>query len=257
MNRLMKNIFLVIFISISSLAYSQTIYKIWVGENLEYLELTKRKANFDYGYHLNDYGISYKDSLLRIIDYFWQAGKFGRQHEDYFFKVLKLTNDTLIVSPLNERAKNVINNKEKFVFVDKTKLYKTELKFQRISFSGTGCFGNCPTLKIEIDSTGIVNFLGEYNTGSLKGFYKGQLTPNQLAYLIELLKMSELDRFPRYLGDAIDAPNYNFKFYYNGKTRTSEGYFIPYFNHSLLNYLLNIYNDINFEKSEEIYEFGK
>jgi len=256
MKRQLSLIFTLLLINISSYA-SPTIYKIWIGENLEYLELTKKKANLDYGYHLNDYGISYKDSILKLIDYFWKSGKFGRQHEDYIFKVLRLTTDTLIVSPLNERARRIIDNKNEFIFVAKTKLYRTDLKFQKIFFSGTGCLGSCPGLKIEIDSTGLVYFLGEYNTDTLKGLYKGQLTDEQLEKLIDLLKVSELDRFPKGLGRAIDAPTYKFIFFYNGKKRTSEGYFVPYFNHSLLSYLLNIYKEISFVRIQEIYEFEK
>jgi hypothetical protein len=236
---------------------SPTIYKTWIGENLQYLKLTKDKANFYYGSKQNDYGVSYKDSTLIFIDYFYTSGKTGRQHEDYIYKVVKLTNDTLIVSPLNDRASKLIGNKEQLLFIDKSTLYQTDLKFQRLFFSGTPCLGSCPGMKIEIDSLGVTYFFAESNTGDYKGLYKGKLSKKQLNKLIEILKTSELDRFPTELGKPMDAPTYNFKFSYNNKIKTSNGYFVPYLDKPLLTYLLTIYKEMNFEKIDGTYEFGK
>lgn len=242
--------------SVSNFA-SPTIYKTWIGENLEYLEITEEKANFEFGFDLYDYDVTYKDSTLTLIDYTYKSRKIGRRHEKYVYKVLRLTNDSLIISPLNERASRLIHGKTVFIFVDKSLLYKTDLKFQKIFFSAGVCFGECPALKIEIDSTGLTYFLGEYHTGTYLGLYKGQLTKVQLDSLIEILKVSELDKFPIRLNMAMDASTYNFKFSYNDKVKTSVGDFVPYFTSPLLNYLMTIYKKIEFEEIEDTYEFGK
>jgi hypothetical protein len=78
-----------------------------------------------------------------------------------------------------------------------------------------------------------------------------------LEKLIEILRKSELDRFPVGLGQAIDAPSYTFKFYYNNKVKTSKGYPVPYFNRSLLSYLLRIYQELNLEECKEDYRFDE
>ncbi|MCD6020272.1 MAG: hypothetical protein K0S53_3393 [Bacteroidetes bacterium] len=228
LNRLVNSFWLIL-ISISSFA-SPTIYKEWVNEDLHYLELTKKKALFDYGSNMENYGVKYEDNTLTLIDYFYTSGKLFRQHEDYVFRILK-------------------------AFVDKKLLYKPDLKFERLFFQGTPCLGTCPGMKLEIDSSGQVHFYGEYYTGQYIGFYKAQLNNEQLNRLVEILKKSELDRFPEGLGQGVDAPTYTFKFRYNNRVKASKGSHVPYFNKPLLRYLLAIYTELTLIKSDEEYRF--
>lgn len=248
--------FLIIFSGVSVFA-SPTIYKTWVGENLEFLQLKKNKGYFADGDYLNNFGVSFKDSTLILVQHFYVAGKIGRQNENYVFKVVLLSKDSLIISPSNDRARSLINHKKSFVFVDKSTIYKSDLTFQKIYFSIVSKNEINPTLKLEVDSTGLIYFLSENNTGYANGLYKGKLNNYELEELIEILKTSELDKFPISLGGGFDAPIYNFKFYFNGKTKSSRGTDIPYFNKPLKSYLLSIYDKIDFEKTDEIYEFGK
>jgi hypothetical protein len=140
-------------------------------------------------------------------------------------------------------------------FVDKKLLYKPDLKFERLFFQGTPCLGTCPGMKLEIDSSGQVHFYGEYYTGQYIGFYKAQLNNEQLNRLVEILKKSELDRFPEGLGQGVDAPTYTFKFRYNNRVKASKGSHVPYFNKPLLRYLLAIYTELTLIKSDEEYRF--
>ena len=255
----MKRLFsLYYFLITLNLSYAQsTIYKVWIGENLEYLKLTQEKAKFDYGHDLYDFEVKYKDSTLTLIDTYQQAGKIGWQHDKYKYNILKLSNDTLIISPQNDIAKGLLDNKDIFIFSDSSLLIKKEFIFQKIFFSSGPCYGTCPMIKIEIDSTGLVHFLGEYYTGDYIGLYKGQLNTEQLNRLIEILKLSEIDRFPTKSGLPFDAPLYNFKFYYNNKFKEFEGGYIPYFDRTLLDYMLEIYDKIKLEKIDGIYFFGQ
>jgi hypothetical protein len=264
----MSKVFLLFFFLLPSLLFAQskkdsleikprnsspTIFKTWIGENLEYLEIASTNAKFDYGYGLNDYGSSFNDSTITL----YEGDKFGKQHSEYVYKVLQLTDDSLIVSSLSEGAAMLIHGKQKFDFVDRSRLYNPDLKFQRIFFSGTICFGTCPAFKIEIDSSGLTYFEAGANTGISPGLYKGHLSKKQLDDLVEILKSSGLDRFPTHLGSAIDAPIYSFKFHYKYKTKSSTGFFIPYFDRPMLDYLLTIYKQLSLQKTDETYEFGK
>lgn len=234
-----------------------SIYKAWVGEQLQYLEITSKTVNFDYGYRLDDFGFLYNDSVLTLIDYFYTQGKIRKQHEDYVYKIIKLTDDTLVLSPLNAEAARLINNQQRITFIDRSLIYDSLFQFQKIYFSGTGCYGNCPAMKLEIDSSGKIIFLGEYNTGVYKGLHEGYLNRQQLDSLIDLLSRSDLDRFPTILGHAIDAPTYQFKFHYNGKERTSKGYFVPCLDLPMLYYLLSIYKRVSLKKIDGAHTFAK
>ena len=248
-------IYILIVCSSISVFASPTIYKTWVGENLEFLQLKKNKGYFANGDYLNNFSVSFKDSTLTLVQHFYVAGKIGRQNENYVFKVVQLSKDSLIISPLNARASSIFKHKKSIVFVDKSIIYKPDLTFQKIYFSIDSKNEINPTLKLEIDSTGLIYFLSENRTGYDNGLYKGKLNNYELEELIEILKTSELDKFPTSLGGGFDAPIYNFKFYYNGKTKSSRGTDIPYFNKPLKSFLLRIYDTIDFEKTDEIYEF--
>lgn len=223
MNTLKKNkliltfgIYILIVCSSVSVFASPTIYKIWVGENLEFLQLKKNKGYFANGDYLNNFGVSFKDSTLTLVQHFYVAGKIGKQNENYVFKVVQLSKDSLIISPLIARASSIFKNKKSIVFVDKSIIYKPDLTFQKIYFSIDSKNEINPTLKLEIDSTGLIYFLSENNTDYENGLYQGKLNKDELEELIEILKKSELDKFPLKLGSAFNSPIYNFKFYYNG-----------------------------------------
>ena len=179
MNKVPIYIVLFLLSSISTLA-SPTMYKTWIGEHLETLEMKEGAGHFYGSNPLNRFGASYKNDTLTITN-----NTFSTPY-DYTFKVLRLTKDTLIVSPLNANARGLIDNKNKFVFVDKAHLYTAKLKFQKVFFSATSCYGGCPGMKIEIDSSGLVHFLAEKNVRAHYGLYEGQLSSEQLKELIEI-----------------------------------------------------------------------
>lgn len=231
-----------------------TINKVWIGENLEYLSLIKKNIYFDdgNGHTENNCKLIHRDTSLIIRKYFWQAGKMGRQYEDYICEILKLTNDTLIISPKNKKATILTKNKESYIYTDKNILYKEDLQFQKLCFSKLCGFSHS-NIKIDIDCFGQVYFFSESisfkkKDNNYKGSYIGQLNEKQLFDLIEILKKSELDRFPTELGNSIDAPIYNFKFYYDNKIKESVVSNIPLFYEPLLDYLLTIYKNIKIEK---------
>jgi hypothetical protein len=244
---------------LKQLCYGQavSIKKTWIGNKLEYLKISDTIVFFDYRYHTKEYHYSTVDNNFTLIEYYWTTSDQLRHQNDFSYKIIKLTSDTLILKPLSERARRLVNGQGYFLLIDSSKTNDQNFKFEKIFFSGTTCLGSCPGMKIEIDSSGKVFFLGEYHTGKYKGLYQGQLKPKDLEKFKKLLQNSWLDNFPTELGGAIDAPNYDFVFYFNGKRKESSGCFVPYFNRTLLNFLLDCYKIANLKKSKKPHNFEK
>jgi hypothetical protein len=266
-----------LFSSFSSLTAQNKadLNKIWISPYLEYLDLRQNDtAYFDYGmgYH-ERYQLEKEDSVFKLIQYDRIAGVKEPWKVVKSYKIIKLTSDTLLIHPLTKYSKVFIENKDKsyaakfhsdpsnvdlnendvYTFVDKSILYDSDLKFDRLYFRSTPCYGSCPSMEFEIDSLGNLKFIGQMNTGKYKGNYYGTLASKQFDILIEILKSSALDYIPENLGGGIDAPDYNLIISYNGKIKTiTGGHAYPYFNRPLFDYLLTIFENVKLKKTKEI-----
>lgn len=71
-----------------------------------------------------------------------------------------------------------------------------------LSFCSTGCYGSCPSLSIEIDSSLKVLFYGGHYT-QLKGTFSGTISPEQYQYLINYTQNLPLES----IEEKYEAPN--------------------------------------------------
>ena len=261
MRKYIFGFFVCLFVTMPS--YSDTtIHKVWVSENLQSLSLIKKNVYFEDILENCKLIYKYNDTTFAIRRYFWKHGIYEQQHEDYVYKILRLTNDTLIISPENEIAAGLIGNRETYTFTDKKALYKENLKFQKLFFTRSFGIAFSPTIKLAIDSSGQVYFSSEPvpyfgRPDDLKGNFKGQLNEKQLADLIEMLKKSELDRLPIDLGLGIDCSYRYFKFYYDNKVKESEGCHSPRIIKPLIDYLILLSKSVKFEKIDDNYDFNQ
>ena len=237
------------------------IRQVWIGENLEYLDLTSETVLFDYGHGIYKYNLEIKDSVIELFTKGSDQYTGNPKQCSIFYKIITSKEDTIILKPLDKQSNNLLRNSstiysssnfKNYTFVKKEALYTDSISFERIYFSSTQCLGKCPTMETEIDKFGNVSFKGIANTKRFKGNYKGKLKAKELARLKEILKKSELDRIPSNLGSAIDAPDYKFIINYNNKIRKIKGYYLPYFNQELLSFFLNIYKKSSLKKCQEI-----
>lgn len=254
-----KKLLLTIFLisGIAQIYANPTIYKTWIGEDLQYLELNKKHARYG-SILLWKYKVRYKDSILTFTDPLWATGDFFKQRDKFVFKVVFFSKDTLVLIPLNKNASRLVGTKKSCIFTSKKALYKPKLKFQKVYFSLVSYgFSSSSAMEIEIDSVGTVHYNDSLGVDNLSGFYKGQLSAAQLDSLTLILKMSELDRFPKGLGCGYDGTDYAFRFYYDNKLRKCEGCQVPYFHRILLRFLTLLPKNIEFKRIKGEYKFVK
>jgi len=231
--------------------------RIWVGLNQEYIEILKDTVIIDDGHGPEVYSVRIKKDTLKIcsldiLDDIERVNKYSA-----YFKIETLARDTLIIKPINLKyTKDYFNDTTSILFINKKLLVDSNLIFQGLKFTGSGCLGNCPEYKIDIDANGFLYVEVGISKWVKKGNYKSQLSKNDLSKLISILKRSNLDSFPENLWGAIDAPIYSFEFRYNNKIKKSNGSFIPYFNYELRHFLYNIpsENKLKRTKKRDVFE---
>lgn len=252
-------IFITIYLLFGQFCYGQTasIKKTWIGNNLEYLKISDTTVVFDYGYFAREYNYKIVDNNFTIIYYDRATGNDLKQENELSYEIIKLVTDTLILKPLSHKAQGLIGGQDYLVLIDSANTSDKNFKFEKIFFSSIARLGTSAQMKIEIDSTGKVFFLGERNIRKYKGLYHGQLKPKDLAELKLILQNSCLDNFPTELNDIWDAPSHNFVFYYNGKKKESSGVIIPYFSQPLLNFLRKTHKIASLKKYRKPYTFEK
>lgn len=82
-------------------------------------------------------------------------------------------------------------------------LYARKNKITKLSFATGGCFGPCPFLAIEIDSTGDYKFYGGQHA-DLQGYYKGKISQalwDSINMRFEPLQSKSLDTNMRSVDD--------------------------------------------------------
>ena len=172
--------------------------------------------------------------------------------EDSFFTtrinhylILKYNLDSLVLS-----HKDVSKNKIEIIRLTKIKP-QNSLHPSKIYFSSSGCFGPCPSMFLEIDSTGVAKFYGRSNTDSL-GFYLGKLSNSQYDILVSKIHNLKLDSIKKcYEAAWTDDQTSGINIISGSREYISTAYGYdkePIELRILLNHLMELYKKINLKK---------
>lgn len=241
----------------SAICQKPTLNKLWVGDADNYLQVDKdavrieRCFNYQGKRHIMQAAYHYKiiGDTFRII----KPEYYDSSNHDYIIK--DFTADLLTLIPLNKYWRTLYVSdtpKETLTFRDRNKVYTDSIKFQKIHFSSTTCYGFCPELSFEIDSSKQMRFKGGKHAVK-EGQYNAVLSDQLYAELLKILAISELDKLKDLNQLNIDAPTYTLEVYYNGKTKFFKSFRFSYIATGLLNYLIELPKKVELReaKSEE------
>ena len=219
---------------------------IWVGEKLEYLEIRSDTLISEiHTFHVSMCRFKLMSDTLFISQ---RDLRDTDAHIDEYvprFIVQKSDSLTLILKSVYAFDSIPVH------CVPKSKLIDRNFHFQKIQFTSSNCYGDCPAYKMSIDSVGQIYLEVGWSKWVKSGYYKSQLSKKKLNELCTILKSSAVDRFPENRGQAIDAPSYSFVFYYNNKIKKSFGSKIPYFSRELLYYLILLPPKLRLKQTKE------
>ncbi|MFS2187387.1 DUF6438 domain-containing protein [Mucilaginibacter sp. Mucisp84] len=184
----------------------------WITEDLGYLYFNSGKVYFNldgYKKHENKYKIEH--DTLKIIDtYTTSADNFKQQHIDVSkFIINYFDGKKLTIKAVNDNAIKLAG-RPPLQFKNYKSSFDNGIKFSKLRFLSSTCYGNCPQLLINIWADGTYRLKGGEFADPYKGDYAGKLTNQQLDSLNYWLKHSELKKMYDWKqgSQVTDAPNY-------------------------------------------------
>ena len=115
------------------------------------------------------------------------------------WKIDNIKKDTLFVTLISS------GKKRKYI---RLKDYYIKNDFDKIVFSSTGCYGNCPILDIIIDKNGKIIFKGEEYVNQI-GYFKKQLSKEETKYIFDKFNRLDLNKLKdKYIANHTDDEAY-------------------------------------------------
>lgn len=198
----------------------------WITKSLGSLYFANGYVNYDFD-GVNGTKSKYvivKDTLIMTDIYTTSTDKFSKKHRDDFkFLIRNITQSRLYLKAIEPNAIKLAGNIT-YEFTNFKNSYDKDIKFSKLSFLSSTCYGDCPQLGIDIWANGDYHLKAGEHAGNYSGSYTGKLSQVQLDMLNYLLKHSELKKMTDWeqTGTVADAPNYYFAIEYtNSKKKLS------------------------------------
>jgi hypothetical protein len=229
----------------------------WINEDLGHLYFSGGKVyfNFDgYDKHKNKYKIEH-DTLKMIDSYTTSADNFKQQRVEVAkFIINYFDGKKLIIKAVNDNAIK-IGGRPPLEFKNYKLSFDNGVKFSKLRFLSSTCYGGCPQILINIWADGTYRLKGGDYAEPYKGDYAGKLDATQLDSLNYWLKRGEIKKMYEWKqgNEVADAPNYYLDIdFVNSKDRLTVTTNEPPLNFTgLINFLMNSYKKAGLTKIKE------
>ncbi|MGF7037201.1 DUF6438 domain-containing protein [Mucilaginibacter lappiensis] len=210
-------LFLLLFMLMISTSFAQKV-KIdaerWITKSLGHLYFSDKKVYYNFvgyaGIKANYTVVN--DTLIMTDIYHSSTDNFKKERrEDFKFQIRYIDQNRLYLKAIEPNAIKLAGPST-YEFTNFKNSYDKNIKFSKLYFLSSTCFGDCPQLGIEIWPNGDYHLKAGEHADPYKGDYTGKLSPVQLDSLNYLLKHSELKKMNSWeQGNQVtDAPNYYF-----------------------------------------------
>lgn len=246
----------------------------WITPENELIEIrdtTNKYGNSNHiGTKLRDEGMSIyllDDTLSFQERYYSSATNFKKLYiKRYDLRVIKLTDSVLAVEPVSDLSQIFFKQKKELTFTRQEYAVDNDIKFEKLMFHTSDCFGTCPTFHLEIDSLKNAKLFIEeifkknleFNIDSSQiGYYKGKLNKEDYEELIHLLKTCNLKSLEFNEATCCDGSIISIIVYFNGQRKYLMSMFPPVISNRLINHLYKICKTNSFKKTTEQFEIEK
>jgi hypothetical protein len=210
-------LFLLLFTLTVSASFAQKVQidaERWITKSLGHLYFSDKKVYYNFvGYAgiKANYTIV-NDTLIMTDIYHSSTDNFKKERrEDFKFQIKYIDQNRLYLKAIEPNAIKLAGTNT-YEFTNFKNSYDKNIKFSKLYFLSSTCFGDCPQLGIEIWPNGDYHLKAGEHADPYKGDYTGKLSQVQLDSLNYLLKHSELKKMNNWeQGNQVaDAPNYYF-----------------------------------------------
>ena len=229
----------------------ESIQNTWVGPTNEYIRFGK--DTLDWGYYGGSCKRPYslENGKIRMIQHYREGFDTTQRTKVLTYLISRLTADSLVIIPETEQEKRDIHNSGLLALINADFIYDSNLVFDSIYFSSTGCMGTCPILEIAFNKYGDIRFFGERFTSKI-GSFVGKLSQSWIERFTQLLKKNRIENILQNLKLVHDASSYEVRLCCNGRLKLMAGGLLPPFNSPLVDTLLNAYKEADLVKVKNV-----
>lgn len=241
-----------LYCSFASYGQQTTLLKAWSSANLAYIKIDPENVDFElYGHYKHQKRYIIVGDTLRLYDkYTSSRDNFSKEHVDNFdFLIKKLTNDKLIIIPLNSNAKDISNGIKKLKYIDRKNVIDSRLRFSQVRYHMRGGNWQWTDVSFSIDNKRNFNYVNK-NKPSKPEYYSGTLSENQFNIFLSLLKSAEIDKLKSFKQIVYDAPENTLEVDYNGKSKHIKQNILPSITLDLVNFILELPKKVAINKVE-------
>ncbi|MEZ5056929.1 MAG: DUF6438 domain-containing protein [Saprospiraceae bacterium] len=228
----------------SSLISLQNISGTWITEGNETIRINPNKGSIDYKGLISNV-TSYKNldafisnDTLRFAETLTSSQTNYENSETFFydFKILEFDEPKLILKPSSLLAQKFFNEKEILGFTRQEFAVDANIRFEKLVFHASACYGECPPFKLEIDSNKHIKLFREkfftpnpeiQRDSLFYGYFEGALDDNLYDELIFQIKTCNLERLELNTRTCCDGPLQTLIVYFNGKRKYLKSMFPP------------------------------
>ena len=191
----------------------------------------------------------FKDTLSFQKQYYSSATNYKKLYVDrYDLKIIKLTDTTIELKPVSKFSKTFFQDKPKLVFTRQQFAVDTSIKFEKIIFHTTECFGSCPVYHLQIEKSKAIVLNAStvyrdrsYQTDSAsEGYFKGQLSDTSFNKLIKAIQTCNLRTLKMNSALCCDGSVNTIIVYFNGQRKYYKTMFPPTIANELIKTLYDI-----------------
>ncbi|MGN8069917.1 DUF6438 domain-containing protein [Mucilaginibacter sp. SG564] len=248
-----RGLSLLLFLLISDLSFAQKVQldaERWITKDLGHLYFIDKKVyyNFVGNAGIKDHYAIVNDTLILSDIFRSSADNFKKQRRtDFKFLIRHADYNRIYLKAVEPNAIELAGTIT-YEFFNFKNSYDKNVKFAKVYFLSSTCFGDCPQLGIEIWPNGDYHLKAGEHAAPYKGDYTGKLSPSQLDTLNYWLKHSELKKMNDWQqgNQVVDAPNYYFAIdFVDSKKKLSINTNEPPMNIiDLINFMLSSYKNL-------------
>ncbi len=203
-------------------------------------------AKIDEGMALYIYG----DTLSFQKRYYSSRTNYEKLYIDRYDLKIDILNDTFIYArPVSNLSKEFFKNRKQLRFRRQELAIDSSLKFEKIVFHTTECFGTCNVYHLQVDSSKMFKLhrqlvyskvIGIPMDTAIQGYFTGQLNDRQFAKLLQALATSNIRTLKMNDATCCDGSISTIIVYFNGQRRYFKTMFPPTIANRLIGTLYEI-----------------
>jgi len=183
------------------------------------------------------------------------------------FQIISLSDSFLTTSPISELAENIFVS-DTISFIRQEFAIDQNIRFEKITFHTTSCYGDCSIYHLEIKSNGKIRLhreevykqkdRGIYVLDTLNiGYYSGTISKNLLNELEQEIKTINLENLEFKSHLCCDESTKTVIINYNGKRKYFKDMFPPRMTTNIIHLLYRICEGVELQETEIQFELEK